>query len=166
MKVLLWQDVDKVGRRGQEIEVKEGFARNYLFPRKLASKPSPAMYKELEQTKRRSAKQDAVLVSDAKLLAEKFAAITSVSIEVNTNEEGHLYGAVTPSMIADALKEQGVKVDGKAIEIAEPIKQTGTFEVTVVLHRDVQPKVKVWVLSTKAVKPASDPRKSEPPAKA
>jgi large subunit ribosomal protein L9 len=123
------------------------------------------MYKELEHSKRRIAKQEAAQVGDAKIVAEKLAGIPSVSIEVNTNEEGHLYGAVTPSMISDALKALGLKVEAKSIEIADPIKQTGTFEVTVALHRDVQPKLKVWVLSTKAVKPEAG-AKSEPPAKA
>lgn len=158
MKVMLWQDVDKVGKRGDVIDVKDGYARNFLLPRKLARKVvagrEAALQKEFELAKRRAAKQEAVLVSGAKEIAAKMAGITSVSIEVNTNEEGHLYGAVSPSMVVDALKDQGLKVDARAIEIAEPIKQVGTYEVTVNLHREVQPKVKVWVLSTKAVKPA------------
>jgi ribosomal protein L9 len=68
-------------------------------------------------------------------------------------------------MIADALRAQGVKVEAKAVEIPTPIKEVGTFEVVLALHRDVRPALKVWVLSTKAVKPAAD-GKSEPPAKA
>jgi large subunit ribosomal protein L9 len=154
MKILLWQDVDKLGKRGEVVDVRDGFARNFLFPRRLASKPTPSMYKEFELEKRRVAKQEAALISESKVVAEKLTGVTSVSIEVNTNEEGHLYGAVTPSMVAEALKDQGLKVEARAIEIAEPIKQVGTYEVTVNLHREVKPKLKVWVLSTKAVKPA------------
>ena len=97
---------------------------------------------------------------DAKAVAEKLSGVKSVSIEVNTNEEGLLYGAVSPSMIAEALKDQGLKVEAKAIEIAEPIKKTGTYEVAVNLHREVKPTLKVWVLSTKAVKP--DEKKEAP----
>src|SRR6185295_3265366 len=119
MKILLWQDVDKLGKRGETVDVKEGFARNYLFPRKLASIPTPSMHKEFELAKRRSVKQEATFITDAKAVAEKLAGVTSVSIEVNTNEEGQLYGAVTPSMVVEALKDQGIKVDGRAIEIAE-----------------------------------------------
>lgn len=152
MKVLLWQDVDKLGRRGETVDVREGFARNFLFPRKLASIPTPSMHKEFELAKRRMVKQEAALIGDAKQVAEKLAGVTSVSIEVNTNEEGLLYGAVSPSMVADALKDQGLKVEARAIEIAEPIKKVGTYEVLVNLHREVKPKLKVWVLSTKAVK--------------
>src|ERR1043165_9350287 len=160
MKVLLWQDVDKLGKRGEVVDVRDGFARNFLFPRRLASKPTPSMYKEFELEKRRVAKQEATLISESKAVAEKLGGVTSVSIEVNTNEEGQLYGAVTPSMVAEALKDQGLKVEARAIEIAEPIKQVGTYEVTVNLHREVKPKLKVWVLSTKAVKPASSSAKA------
>ena len=166
MKILLWTDVEKLGKRGEVVEVREGYARNFLFPRRLGSKPTPSMYKEFELEKRRVAKQEAVVVTESKAVAEKLAGVTSVSIEVNTNEEGHLYGAVTPSMVAEALKDQGLKVEAKAIEIAEPIKQVGTYEVTVNLHRDVKPKLKVWVLSTKAVKPVepapAGEKKSDP----
>jgi large subunit ribosomal protein L9 len=159
MKVLLWQDVDKLGKRGETVEVKEGFARNFLFPRKLASIPTPSMHKEFELAKRRVVKQEAAVIGDAQAVAEKLAGVNSVSIEVNTNEEGLLYGAVSPSMVADALKDQGLKVEAKAIEIAEPIKKVGTYEVLINLHREVKPKLKVWVLSTKAVKP--DEKKPE-----
>jgi len=161
MKILLWTDVEKLGKRGDVVDVREGYARNFLFPRRLGSKPTPSMYKEFELEKRRVAKQEAVVVSESKAVAEKLAGVTSVSIEVNTNEEGHLYGAVTPSMVAEALKDQGLKVEAKAIEIAEPIKQVGTYEVTVNLHRDVKPKLKVWVLSTKAVKPVEPSKAGE-----
>lgn len=161
MKLLLWNDVEKLGKRGEIVEVKDGYARNYLIPRRLASKPTPSMYKEFELEKRRQGKVEAKLVADATQVAEKLAQIPSVSIEVNTNDEGHLYGSVTPTMIAEALKDHHLKVEPKTIEIAEPIKQVGTFEVTVHLHRDVHPKLKVWVLSTKA--PAAEAAKAEPP---
>ena len=161
MKILLWQDVEKLGKRGEVVDVREGYARNFIFPRRLGSKPTPSMYKEFELEKRRVAKQESVLVTESKAVAEKLAGVTSVSVEVNTNEEGHLYGTVTPSMIAEALKDQGLKVEARAIEIAEPIKQVGTYEVVVNLHREVKPTLKVWVLSTKAVKP--EEKKDAPP---
>ncbi len=153
MKVLLWQDVEKLGKRGEVVEVRAGYARNYLIPRRMASVPTPSMYKEFELEKRRQAKREAALVSDARAVAERLAGIASVSIEVNTNEQGHLYGSITPTMIADALRDQGVKVEPKTVEIAQAIKEVGNYEVTIRLHKDVQPKVKVWVLSNKAVRP-------------
>jgi large subunit ribosomal protein L9 len=164
MKVLLWQDVEKLGKRGEIVEVREGYARNFLLPRRLAREfvesRRDSLMKEFELAKRRQSKQEAKLVTDAKEIAAKLAGVTSVSIEVNTNEQGLLYGAVTPSMVADALRDQGLKVEAKAIEIAEPIKQVGTYEVAVNLHREVKPALKVWVLSTKAVKPV-EPREEK-----
>jgi len=150
MKVRLWQDIDKLGRRGDVVDVRDGYARNFLMPRRMAAKPSPTMDKEFELEKRRQAKVDAKLISDAKAVAEKLVTVPSVSIEVNTNDEGQLYGSVSPTMIAEALKDHGLKVEPKCIEIKDPIKQTGTFEVVVNLHREVRPSLKVWVLSTKA----------------
>jgi len=150
MKILLWNDVEKLGKRGEIVDVRDGYARNYLIPRRLASKPTPSMYKELEIEKRRQAKVDAKFIAEANVVAEKLAAVTSVSIEVNTNEAGNLYGSVTPTMISEALRDQGLKIEPKAFEIAEPIKLTGTYEVAVNLHRDVKGKLKVWVLSSKA----------------
>jgi len=163
MKVLLWNDIEKLGKRGEIVEVKDGYARNYLFPRRLASKPSPTMYKELEIEKRRQGKVDAKFIADANVVAAKIAAIPSISIEVNTNEAGALYGSVTPTMIAEALKDHGLKVEPKAVEIAEPIKSVGTYEILIALHREVKPKLKVWVLSTKG--PSADGGKTpEAPA--
>lgn len=162
MKILLWQDVEKVGKRGEVVTVKDGFARNFLIPRRLASKPTPGMYKQFELEKRRQAKIDAKLISDANQVAEKLKAVPSISIEVNTNEEGHLYGSVTPTMIAEALKDQGLKIEPKAIELPEAIKNVGTYEATIRLHREVHPTLKVWVLSSKAVKPEGAPETKEP----
>jgi large subunit ribosomal protein L9 len=162
MKVLLWNDVDKLGKRGEVVNVKEGYARNYLFPRKLASKDNVSMRKELELAKRRAAKQEAQLVVEAQEVAEKLVKVPSVTVEVNANAEGHLYGTVTPSMIAEALKgEQGLKVEAKCIDIKEPIKQIGTYDVEVALHREVKHKLKVWVITTKAVKPPADKEKDK-----
>lgn len=165
MKVLLWSDIEKLGKRGEIIDVRDGYARNYLIPRRLASKPTPTMYKEFELEKRRQAKAEAKLISDAALVAEKLVEIASISLEVNTNEEGHLYGSVTPSMLSETLRDKGLKVEPKSIEIAEPIKQTGTYEITVHLHREVKPKLKLWVLSSKPAgtegKPAEE-KKEEP----
>jgi large subunit ribosomal protein L9 len=167
MKVLLWKDVDALGKRGEVVNVKDGYARNYLFPRKIASQDTESMRKELELAKRRSAKQEVQLVAEAKEVAEKLVKVPSVTVEVNANAEGHLYGTVTPTMIADAIKgEQGLKVEPKCVEIAEPIKQIGTYDVQIALHKEVKHTLKVWVITTKAVKPPEKEKKSDaaPPA--
>lgn len=163
MKVLLWQDVEKLGRRGEIVEVRDGYARNYLLPRRLASLPTPSMYKEFELEKRRQAKREQALITEAKAVAERLAGIPSVSIEVNTNEQGHLYGSVTPTMIADALRDQGLRVEPKAVEIPQPIKEVGTYEVVIHLHREIRPTLKVWILSTRAVAPPDASAGQAPP---
>jgi large subunit ribosomal protein L9 len=150
MKVRLWQDIDKLGKRGEIVDVRDGYARNYLMPRRLAAKPSPTLDKEFELEKRRQSKIESKLVGDAKAVAEKLVTVPSVSIEVNTNDEGQLYGSVTPTMIAEALKDHGLKIEPRSVEIKEPIKQTGTYEVAINLHREIRPMLKVWVLSSKA----------------
>ena len=151
MKVLLWQDIEKLGKRGEIVEVKDGYARNYLMPHRLASEPTPGMYKEFELEKRRQARREQQLVSDAEQVATKLQDISSVTVEVNTNEEGHLYGSVTPTMVAEALLDQGVKIEPRTVEIAEPIKQVGVYEVVVRLFKEVAPKVKIWVVSSKTL---------------
>ena len=167
MKVLLWKDIDTLGKRGEVVNVKDGYARNYLFPRKLASQDTESMRKELELAKRRSAKQEAQLVVEAKEVAEKLVKVPSVTVEVNANAEGHLYGTVTPTMIVEAIRgEQGLKVDAKCVEIAEPIKQIGTYDVQIALHKEVKHTLKVWVITTKAVKPPEKKSDAPPATKA
>lgn len=148
MKILLFRDIEKLGKRGEIVDVRDGYARNYLIPRRLAAQPTPTMYKELEIEKRRSAKVEAKLVSEAGEVAAKISAVGSVTITVNTNETGALYGSVTPTMVAESLRDQGLKVEPKTVEIAEPIKTVGDYEVVVALHRDVKPKLKLKVVST------------------
>lgn len=155
MKVLLWQDIEAIGKRGEIVDVKPGHARNYLFPHRLASEPTPSMYKEFELEKRRQAKKEKVLVTEAETVAKKIQEISSVTIEVNTNEEGQLYGSVTPSMIADALLDQGLKIEPRMVEIAEPVKQVGVYEIPVRVFKDVVPKVKIWVVSSKTLESLS-----------
>ena len=102
MKVLLWNDVDKLGKRGEVVNVKEGYARNYLFPRKLASKDNVSMRKELELAKRRSAKQEVQLVAEAKEVAEKLVKVPSVTVEVTHSvvaPDGGGSGIVAPAYV-------------------------------------------------------------------
>lgn len=148
IEVVLWQDVEKVGKRGDIVKVAPGFARNYLFPRKLATAPTPDRLKELEHEKKRAAKREAREKDAALALATKVEA-ASCTIEVVANEEGSLFGAVTPQMIAEAVRKEGVEIEPRQIEIENPIKELGVYEVTVRLHAQVAPKCKVWVVESK-----------------
>lgn len=163
MKVLLWEFIDKLGNIGDVVTVKPGYARNFLFPKGWATKDSPTQRAALQVAKRKKEQQEVKRASDARSRAEAIEKI-SISLEVNTTEDGSLYGSVTPTMIAAALREKGAAVEPKAIEIEEPIKQVGLYEVTVNLHREVKPKLKVWVVSVNPAPAEAKPASGDPPA--
>ena len=156
MQVLLWHTIEKLGKRGDIVTVKDGYARNFLIPRRMASLPTSGQYREFEVEKRRQDQIEVQLIDNAKQVETKLAEVTSLSMEVNTNEEGVLYGSVTPTMISQALLGEIMKVEAKNIEISESIKKIGTYEVTINLHREVKPTLKLWVLSTKDLKVNED----------
>jgi large subunit ribosomal protein L9 len=148
IELLLREDVPDVGRRGELIRVSEGFARNYLIPRKLAVRPTPRVLKAFERDKARLVKRDAHRQANAQEIA---AAVekTSVTIEANANAEGHLYGAVDPRAIAEAFRKAGVAVAPDMVEIAEPIRKVGVYAVTIRPHGGVTAAAKVWVVAAK-----------------
>jgi large subunit ribosomal protein L9 len=144
MQIILQEDVDKLGHRGQLVEVAEGYARNYLLPRKYAIEATPGNMKRLDKMRAAFAKKEAVEKGDAQKLAELLAAV-SLEFARRTGDEDHLFGSVTSGDIAEALEAKGFKVDKKKIHLAEPIKALGEFEVPVKLHREVTIPVKVTV---------------------
>lgn len=136
MKVILADDVRGLGRRGETVAVKPGYARNYLFPQKLAYEANEANVRRLGEEKK---KYDERMLHDQKAaqeVARKVEGLTVV-IQKKAGDEGVLYGSVTPSEIADALVARGIDVDRRRIELAEPIKRLGQHTVHVRLHRDV-----------------------------
>lgn len=161
VKVLLWETIDKLGKLGEVVNVRDGYARNYLFPRKLATADKPSQHRALASTRKKMEKHEAKMVADARALAEQLEKI-SVSLQVNTTEEGKLYGSVTPTMVSDALGAQGFKIEAKAIDIPDAIKQVGYYEVILNLHRESKPKLKLWVVSMNP--DASKPAEAAAPA--
>jgi large subunit ribosomal protein L9 len=144
MQIILQEDVDKLGHRGQLVEVAEGYARNYLLPRKYAIEATPGNMKRLDKMRAAFAKKEAVEKGDAEKLAELLASVT-LEFARRTGDEDHLFGSVTSGDIAEALDAKGYKIDKKKIHLAEPIKALGDFEVPVKLHREVTIPVKVHV---------------------
>jgi len=144
MQIILQEDVEKLGNRGQVVEVTEGYARNFLLPRKLALEASPGNMKRLEKMRAAFAKKEAVEKGDAQKLAELLA---SVSLEVarKSGESDQLFGSVTAADISDALAAQGYTIDKRKIQLAEPIKLIGNFEIPIRLHREVVANVKLAV---------------------
>jgi len=136
MKVILADDVRGLGHRGETVNVKPGYARNYLFPQGAAYEATEANIRRLGEEKKKY---------DEKMLREQAVAQTAaksvegltVVITKKAGEEGHLYGSVTASEIADALSAKGVEVDRRRVELAEPIRRLGSHTVHVRLHRDV-----------------------------
>jgi large subunit ribosomal protein L9 len=144
MQIILQEDVEKLGNRGELVTVAEGYARNFLLPRKLALEANAGNLKRLEKMRASFAKKEATEKESASTLAGLLA---NVSIEVTrkAGDEDHLFGSVTTQDIAEGLAAKGYTVDKRKIQLAEPIKTIGEFDVPVKLHREVIANVKVIV---------------------
>jgi large subunit ribosomal protein L9 len=145
MQVILRDDLDNLGKSGEVVNVKPGYARNYLLPRGLAIKATAGDIKRVDHEKRVIAARTAKLAKEAQSEADKLSQI-SVSIAVATGEEDRLYGSVTTRDVSEALKDRGVTVDPKKILLDEPIKALGLAEVPIKVGRGVTATVKVWVV--------------------
>ena len=144
MKVILTKNLDGLGTLGQVVDVKDGYARNYLLPRNLAlvaNKGNTAVYEEMRRQKQ--AQQ-----TRAKRTAETLAkTVEKASCTVPAvGEEDRIYGSVTAQRIADLLEEQGIDIDRRSILLEEPIKALGVYDVPIHLHPEVETKIKVWVV--------------------
>jgi large subunit ribosomal protein L9 len=142
--VLLREDVDNLGARGEIVRVKAGYARNYLLPRKLAVEATAGNVKQIEGERKALAKREARDRESAELQAAQLRTL-SLDFERKVGEHGILYGSVTSMDIAEALRAQGYEVDRRRIQLREPIKETGDFNVHVRLHRDVTVELPVRV---------------------
>lgn len=131
VEVLLLRDVDYCGKAGDVVKVKGGYARNYLIPKGLAIPPSREAKLRLEATKRKLVEIEKKLVEDAKLVVAKLKELKEITICVRTNEQGVLYGSITPTMVAEVLADKGIKVAAKSIEVPSHIKRIGKYSVKV-----------------------------------
>jgi large subunit ribosomal protein L9 len=144
-QVLLREDIDNLGARGEIVRVKAGYARNYLLPRKLAVEATANNVRQIEGEKAAIAKREAKERSTAELQASQLQKLT-LNFERKVGEAGVLYGSVTSMDIAHELKEQGYEIDRRKIVLREPIKRFGRYNVPVRLHRDVTLELPVNVL--------------------
>jgi len=145
VKVILLKDVDKLGELGDEVEVKDGYARNFLIPRKLAVNSTKGAVRILEQKKREKERREKQLIEECRALAEKIEA-ASCTISMEAGEEDKLFGSVTSEMISESLREEGIDVDKKQIVLEEPLKALGVYGVEVRLHPEVKAQARVWVV--------------------
>ena len=145
MRLVLTQDVDKLGKRGEVVTVARGFGRNYLLPRGMARDATPGNVKQVELEQKRHTKQEAKDKASAEQVARELVKV-SLTLARKVGEHDHLYGSVTSQDVADALAAHGFELDKRKIELGEPIKALGSFGIPIRLHRDVLAHVNVSVV--------------------
>jgi large subunit ribosomal protein L9 len=147
MEVILKQDIDRIGKAGSVIKVKDGYARNFLIPNGLAMPVTTENLKQYEQQKQQKSLQFEKIKKEAQILSEKLSGL-SLTIPALTQEgdENKLYGGISAVDLAKALEEEGFKIDKSFIALNEPIKSLGIYEIPVKLHPDVSAKIKVWIV--------------------
>jgi large subunit ribosomal protein L9 len=144
MEVILREDIDKVGARGQVVKVASGFARNYLLPKRLAVAATDANKKIVEQERQAYLRKEAKLHGEAQDLAKLLTGV-SVTIVQKAGENDQLFGSVTVKDVADALAAKNFTIDRRKIQLDEPIKQLGEYKVPIKVHKDVTAEVTVVV---------------------
>ncbi|MDD4182587.1 MAG: 50S ribosomal protein L9 [Candidatus Omnitrophica bacterium] len=145
MKIILTKDVEKLGKEGDVIEVKEGFARNFLLPQGSAIKATKNSFKEIEELKKRKDKQDEKIKNEAAQFKTKIEAL-SLTIIAEAKDTEELYGSVTEQQILKALKDEGLTLDKGKIAIPEQIKKLGVYNLKVKLHPAVEANLRLWVM--------------------
>lgn len=145
MDIILKQGVKGLGDRNDIVSVKPGYARNYLIPQGLAMVASASNVKAVEETKRQQARKLAKEIEDAQTLGSQLEAV-ELEIRTKAGESGKIFGAVTPIQIAEALKEKGFEVDRRNITVPNDLKMLGEYTISVYLHKEVQPEIKLNVV--------------------
>jgi large subunit ribosomal protein L9 len=145
MEVILREDIEKLGTRGQLVKVAAGYARNYLLPKRLAVAATDSNRKIVEQERQAHLRREAKLVADAGELAKMMGNV-SVTIFQKAGENDQLFGSVTTKDIAEALEQQGYTIDRRKIVLEEPIKTLGEYKITLRLHREVPAEITVQVV--------------------
>lgn len=166
MKVILLDEIKGKGGEGDIVDVAQGYAENYLFPKKLAVAATKGNLKQLEERKGSIAKREDVRLEQANATKANLDG-KQVSVEVKVGDEGVLFGSVTAAMVADAIKDQlGVDIDRKRVELGKPIKVAGAHTVPVSLYRDIKAEVVVLVGVTAEDLAADEAEEAEPEAEA
>ena len=145
MDVILREDIDKLGARGQVVHVAAGYARNFLLPKKMAVAATESNKKIVEQERQSHLRKEAKLQTEAEDLGKMLAGV-SVTIAQKAGENDQLFGSVTAKDVTDALEKKSFTIDRRKIQLDEPIKQLGEHKVTVRLYRDVSAEVTVIVV--------------------
>lgn len=146
MKIILKEDIHGLGKAGQVINVKDGYARNYLLPRGLAIVADEKNLKLLEYQKKKFEEEARKKYEDTISIANRLSEILLI-IKAKAGEDMKLFGSITPATVAEALKAEGFSIDKKQINIPEPIKRTGEYEINVKLHSNIKARLKINVVA-------------------
>jgi len=145
MKIILIENIEKLGKIGDIIEVKDGYARNYLFPKALALEATSTNLRIVERKKQKQALKQEKIKQQAQELAKRLTSV-SCTIALPAGEDDKLFGAVTAQDIVEALEQEGVAIDKKNIVLKQPIHRLGIYNVEIKLHPEVSQELKVWVI--------------------
>lgn len=145
MKVILREDVPNLGEAGETVDVKDGYGRNFLFPRNLAIPATRGNLKSIDEVRKQKEIREKKQRREAEVVKERIEKL-SLTMEVRVGEEDKLYGSVTNADVARLLEEQGVVVDKRAIEMESPIKVLGVYTVPIRIAKDVTANAKLWVV--------------------
>lgn len=148
MQILLKRNIPDVGRVGDVVKVKAGFARNFLLPRGYAALVSSANLVEIERLRASAQLEENERVQHLRELAKTMADL-SVTIEGRANQDGHLFGSVNAAQIAAALRAKGFEIQDGQVRLEAPLKEIGVFDIRLHLHQEIEPTVKVWVVQAK-----------------
>ncbi len=160
MKVILKQDVEKLGKAGDIVKVAPGYGRNYLVPSKIAVEATPGNVKVMEIEKLALARRDQRDKAAASLVAREIVKLT-VNIKRKTGEGGALYGSVTAIDVADFLSAHKIEIDKRKIQLEEPIKSIGEYQVPIRLHREVTVPIRIVVEAEAEPEPEPKPETAE-----
>ncbi len=152
MMLVLIEDVEHLGKQGAVVEVRPGYARNYLLPNGLATIPTEHNLQMLERYKIKVHQAREARIADLRMLAEQIQRVPHITIEANANEEGHLYGSVGPQEISKALYGKNLKVDPEMVKMEGHIKECALYEVDLLLGFDITSNVQVMVVPAKEEK--------------
>ncbi len=149
MEIILLENMEKLGLRGDIVNVKDGYARNCLIPKGIGAQVNAESLQRLESLKKRIRQDE---LEELGMLREMAARLNSISltIQAKVSSDGHLFGSVSIAMIHEALKDEGVELDIKAIRLEGNIKEVGVYSVPVHLHSEIQAKLRVWVVEEKS----------------
>ncbi len=163
MKILLKKEIKTLGNIGDVVDVANGYARNYLLPKKLATVVTKGNIEQINLQILKNEEKRKEEIKNLQVLADEISNI-SYTITVKTNKEGKLFGSVTASNIAKALSDKGFKIDEKMVILETPIKKCDLYNVNVMLHPDVKAQCRVWIVSESETPVNSQQEPSEAPS--